>query len=397
MDYSIRTIAGFKELDSIKSAWQNLTSEQNDPSMIDNDLEYLKFQVAEGVLDGDPLVCVLYADQQPVLIVSGKINEINISPSIAYFKLHFIRMKKKCYYVFPYAIFGETQSDENVRSLIKSIVPLLKKNNVDYVFFSLVPGKSRITKYLLKISNPLMKDRVPTYEDHYVLQTPPDLETFLTTRNTNSRQKFRRLIRRIEKDFPDNLVFKVYTSADDLEFFIENAELISQNCQLRALNVGFRATDNEIIKKKWLASKGYFRGYMLFINSKPVSFILGINYKRNFYLEYTGLTLEYEKYQLGTYLYLKMIEDISKNGVADSIDFTHGSDLYKKILSSINLEDVRIRLYIPRFSNLLFILIISFNSLINKFGRFILKKTGYYSKVRKHIRDRFKRKYRPNS
>jgi hypothetical protein len=393
MEYSLRVLTKIEEIDKLKTVWSNLSSRLDNPRVIYNDLDYLKFQISEDVLEGNLLIFILYEDGIPKLIVSGQTRIVTLSPSLAYFKLSFLKTHKKCYYIFPYAIFGELNSEQTVRKFLNSILSILKKNDVDYVFFSLIPEKSTLAKYLLEYPNPLVKDHFPIFDNHYMLQTPADLETFLSTRNANSRQKFKRLIRRVDKDFGEDIMVKIYTSLSEIALCFEDAEIIAQKCQLRALNLGFRATAEELKKKMWLASNGYFRGYILYVDKIPVSFILGINYKSNFYLEYTGLTLEYEKYQLGTYLYLKMIEDISKNGIADNIDFTHGSDLYKKILSSSNIKDIRIRLYIPKISNILFNLNLSFSSLLNKFGRVVLKKTGYYSKVRKGIRDKLKKKY----
>lgn len=113
---------------------------------------------------------------------------------------------------------------------------------------------------------------------------------------------------------------------------------------------------------------------------------------RTFLLEYTGIRTDYEKNQLGTYLYLKMIEDVINSRLADTIDFTHGSDLYKKILSSGNIEDLRIRLYIPKASNIFFIANVTFNTLINKWSRSLLRNTGLYDKLRRTVRKKLKNK-----
>jgi hypothetical protein len=393
MAYALKIFTRLEELDSLRIFWLAFTKDREGPIWMDADLEYFKFQISEGILDGDPLVFALYDDQKPVLIACGKIDTVNISPYLgAYFRLGFIKSKKKCYYIFPYAILGNLNSEETVRNFIKSIIPLLKKNNVDYVHFSLIPEESDIAKYLLKFPNVLMKDHVPSFEDHYILKIPEDFETFLSTRNTNSRQKFRRLIRRLENDSTKNLVFKIFTDEKDMELFFLHAEQIAQKSQLRALNVGFRATPVELKKKKWLAANGYFRGYILYLNDTPSSFLIGINYNRNFYLEYTAIRIEYEKYQLGTYLYLKIIDDIIKTGFADRIDYTHGSQLYKKILSSANIKDIRIKLYIPKISNIFFITNVTFNTLLNNWSRSLLKKMGLYDKLRRAVRIMFKKK-----
>ncbi|MDH3267259.1 MAG: GNAT family N-acetyltransferase [Ignavibacteria bacterium] len=392
MAYSLKTFTRLDELDSIKAAWMDFAVNRDEPKMVENDFEYFRFQVSEGMIIGDPLVFALFDDEKPVLITSGRIETTNFSPSIAYFKLNFIRMKKKCYHIYPYGIFDNISSEVTVHNFIKSVIPVLKEKDIDYIFFNLMHRHTELSKYLLNFRNQMMRDLIPSFEDHSILQLPADFESFINSRNTNSRQKFRRLMRRVEKDSINKTVIKVFTDVNDIENFFNEAEQIAQKSQLRAINVGFKSTPDELKQKQWLAAKGYIRGYILYVNDIPCSFLLCNNYMRTFLLEYTGIRTDYEKNQLGTYLYLKMIEDVINSRLADTIDFTHGSDLYKKILSSGNIEDLRIRLYIPKASNIFFIANVTFNTLINKWSRSLLRNTGLYDKLRRTVRKKLKNK-----
>ena len=95
MAYSLKTFTRLDELDSIKAAWMDFAVNRDEPKMVENDFEYFRFQVSEGMIIGDPLVFALFDDEKPVLITSGRIETTNFSPSIAYFKLNFIRMKNR--------------------------------------------------------------------------------------------------------------------------------------------------------------------------------------------------------------------------------------------------------------------------------------------------------------
>ena len=178
----------------------------------------------------------------------------------------------------------------------------------------------------------------------------------------------------------------------DVDQFYEDAETVAQKSQLRAINVGFKSTKCELTKKKWLAKKGYFRSYILYINNMPVSFMEGINYDRHYFGENTGYNIEYEELRLGTYLKLKLIQDICETKCADFVDFGFGADMWKKRFSSMEFEEIRIKIYLPKFSNLLFKFTITVFSFLNKLARKLLKKTMLYEKSRKFIRSVFVKK-----
>ena len=117
----------------------------------------------------------------------------------------------------------------------------------------------------------------------------------------------------------------------------------------------------------------------------------GINYKRHFLVEYLGFNMEYEKMRIGRYLQLKLIHDIAQTKCADFLDFGFGGDSYKRELSSQKDEDIRIKIYSPKFSNIFFTITITIFSYLNSWTRLLLKKTMLYEKIRKIIRIIFAR------
>lgn len=392
MNYEIKIYDNFNQLDLIRETWHHLLQESTERKVVERDFDYFKFRLSKGILIGEPLIFVLEKEDKPFFICIGIIEDISVYPSLAYFKFYFLRMKKKRYHIQPYGIFGNTDSEELIDKFITDIVKILKERRVDYIFFNLLQRHTASAQYLLKLRHPLMRDYVPSYQDHYILDKPLDFKTFLSTRNKHRRHEFRRLIRNIENDSEIRVVLKIFTNPEDLELVYNDVEKVACKSQLRALNVGFKPSAMEFDKMKWLALIGYFRCYIVYVNDVPGSFLIGYNYYGNYFLEYTGVAMEFEKYSLGTYMYLKVIEDLSISGFAERIDFSHGPDRYKKSLSSQNIPDIRIKLYIPKISNLIFIINISFNSILNKWTRALLKKIGLYEILRKRIREKFKQK-----
>lgn len=236
------------------------------------------------------------------------------------------------------------------------------------------------------LKNPLKKDLTPLIEDHFLLEIPESLEDYFKKKDAKSRYNLKRIMKQVDNTYKDNTSIKIFTAPEDVEVFCEHAEFIAQKSHLRPLNAGFRSTQNMIKKKIILANLGFFRSYILYLDGKPSAFINGILYKRNFLTEHIGFDIQYEKLSVGSYLLLQVIEDIASNKYADKIDYSFGSDSYKKRFSSLCNEDIRIKLFIPKFSNVLFMINIAIFTGTNNFIRTILKKMGTYDKVRKTVR-----------
>jgi len=390
--YSFKCITTIEELETIKDGLQDYAATREEPNMVQHDIEYIKFQIKEGLLEGKPLICVLYEKDSPIIISTGFVQKVEFSPSISYLKLRLINFKKNCYYIYQYGLLGGYNNLNHSKIFIKKLLDNLKKSDIDYVFFNLLRKNTAVSSTVLNIKNPLIKDFTPDYEKHFLLKVPESLESFLSTKNKQSRHNLKKLIKRLEKEYDGKYQVRIFTDEEEVEQCFEDMENIAQKSYLRALNVGFTLTENQLYKNKWLANKGYFRSYILYLNKIPVAFIQGTIYKRHFLGENMAFNMDYEKWRLGRYLQLKLIEDISQTKCADFIDFGYGPDSYKQSFSSQEYDDIRVKMCLPKLSNLPFKITFTVSTCLNKLTRELLKKTKLYDRARKSIRSVFARK-----
>lgn len=381
MNLICKVYSHYDDLISLKDQWP-----ESECHYFENDFKYLSMLQKENVFDGEPLLIQLTNSEGKNIFINGNIENVNYSPKIAYFTLRLIRFKKRCFRVRPYAMLGDISDYETAGAIETALNTYCRKNKIDYVSFSLLSKESIISKYILKLKNPLKKDLTPLIEDHFLLVIPESLEDYFKKKDAKSRYNLKRIMKQVNDTYKDNISIKIFTAPEDVEVFCEHAELIAQKSHLRPLNAGFRSTQNMIKKKRILANIGFFHSYILYLDGKPSAFINGILYKRNFLTEHIGFDIQYEKLSIGSYLLLKVIEDIASNKYADTIDYSFGSDSYKKRFSSLCHEDIRIRLFIPKISNVLFMINIATFTVTNNFIRIILKKIGTYDKIRKTVR-----------
>jgi Acetyltransferase (GNAT) domain len=382
MNIKCKAYSSYEDFISLKEQWPEFNSRY-----YETDYEYLSSLYKENIFDGKPLTMLLTDSAGKYVIINGIIEDVKYSPKIAYFTLKLIRFKKRCFLIRPYSILGEINNNMVARDIEAALSIYCRKNDIDYVYFNLLSRESIFVKYLSTIKNPLKRDPASLLEEHFLLEIPESLEGYFKTKDAKSRYNLKRMMKQLENTYKENITIRIFTEAEDVEVFCEHAEIISQKSHLRPINAGFRSTPAEIKKKKILANIGFFRSYILYLKEKPAAFISGIIYKRSFLTEHIGFDIQYERLSIGSYLLLKAIEDIASNKCADIIDYSYGSDSYKKRFSSLFNEDIRIRLFIPKISNLFFMMNIAFFTAITNLTRKMLKKTGMYTKIRKTVRN----------
>ena len=95
-------------------------------------------------------------------------------------------------------------------------------------------------------------------------------------------------------------------------------------------------------KENWL------RGTVLHVDDKPCAFWIGSVHKKVFHSEATGYNSAYRKYELGTVVFLKLVEDLCREKVA-SIDFGLGDALYKRRFGDESWQEGSVRIYASSF------------------------------------------------
>lgn len=352
----------------------------------EQDFDYLSSLYQHGLVTGKPLTISLSNARGANVIITGSVEHVKYSPTIAYFTLRFIQFKKKCFVVRPYGVLGTMSDPAAARDIEAAVSRYCRANDIDYVYFTLLPKQSIFTQYLLSIRNVLKRDWAAFLEDHFLLEVPERLETFLKNKDAKNRYNIKRIIKQVENTYENNIHIKMFTKAEDVKAFCEDAEAIAEQSHLRPMGVGFKLIPSVLRRQTILAHLGFVRSYVLYLAGKPSAFISGIIYQRRFLTEHIGFDIQHERLSIGTYLLLKVIDDLASSKCADLIDFSYGSDGYKQRFSSLHKEDIRIKLFIPKISNLLFMMTLAFFNAITIVTRKTLQRAGVYSQIRKKVR-----------
>jgi CelD/BcsL family acetyltransferase involved in cellulose biosynthesis len=114
------------------------------------------------------------------------------------------------------------------------------------------------------------------------------------------------------------------------------------------LGAGFIKNSEQMQRLALGRRENWLRGMVLHINDKPCAFWIGSVYKQVFHSEATGYDPAYRKYELGTVVFLKLVEDLCAEK-AEAIDFGLGDALYKRRFGDESWQEGSVRIFASSF------------------------------------------------
>jgi CelD/BcsL family acetyltransferase involved in cellulose biosynthesis len=124
---------------------------------------------------------------------------------------------------------------------------------------------------------------------------------------------------------------------------------------------------------------------VVFVEDKPLAFWSGERIGDTFYLTWTGFDSCYRKYEIGTILFLKMVEDLLSCGIKE-MDYGLGWAQYKERFGDTCLLDQDVVIYAPTLRSFGLNLILTSEDFVNRVGGKLLTMLK--------VRDKFKKLWR---
>lgn len=155
---------------------------------------------------------------------------------------------------------------------------------------------------------------------------------FLNGFKAKSRYTLNRNIKQFRDASNGDFEIKKIINGKDIDKFYQDLEKVYINTwQAATFGSRPRCTSRETAIPRIAAEHGWFRSYMLYLESSPIAFAVGFQYGNTYYLDEIGYDLKYKNMSAGNFLIYSAIEDIMTNNVPQVINFGYGENLYKKI------------------------------------------------------------------
>lgn len=205
--------------------------------------------------------------------------------------------------------------------------------------------------------------------------------------SSKTRSTLNRKIRKYEEYSGGSIFWKVYRSVNEMAEFYRLARIVSATTyQERLLDAGLPDSEEFFQQMKQLAEEDKVRGFILFHQNQPVSYLYCPISNGVVLYAFLGYDPVYMNFSVGTVLQWLALECLFEEKVFRFFDFTEGQSEHKKLFATHGIQCVNIFFLRTSLNNLF---LISTREAVDRFARItgvILDRLGMKAAVRRLMR-----------
>lgn len=309
-----------EEVEALRPVWERL-----EKRYVNSDIDFFLTHVrhAPGVLR--PHVVSLEDDDGGVGLAVGRLEDARSPTRIGYamvFNPH-VRSLTVVY-------GGLLGSDERtVARLVDAVGASIGPKEADVVRIRMLPLGSPAYEAARDGVSFLRREHFRRPVTHWRSTIPGSLDEFLAARSKERRRHVRRYAKRLHESYGGEIEIGRLNTQADLDKLFADSEAVHRHTYQANLGVGF--SNGELNRRLTEAcmNRGWFRGYVLYLRGQPVSFWHGNLYAGVFWSVATGYDPAFSEERPGTYLLMRLIEDLCADEDVHAIDFGFGDADYK--------------------------------------------------------------------
>ena len=375
---SIWAAKSFAEVETLRTAWQEL----NRHPATDIDAYRLLFKHRPHLQN--PYVMALTQDDKVSAILVGRIENSHLEVRLGYMPVW--KPKVKAIVVPDGGLLGDFTLP-NARLACLHLLESLRQRDADVVIFEGLKLESDMYRVARSLPGLMQRSHGPRPQRHWKMRLPSSYEEFLKRLNKKHRYWLRRLDKVVEKEFPGQVSIRSFADDWPVDSLLRDLESVACKTYQRALGAGFRNDVEHSGRFALAASKKLLRAYVLYLGKRPCAFWLGTICKGVFHSGATGYDAEFRKYELGTLVFMKMLEDLCLEGVS-GIDFGPGDALYKQRFGDESWDEVTAHVFSTRTRGLIVNVGVSATQTIDKHAAGALARLSVLQRLKTKWRQR---------
>jgi len=371
------------EIERIRPIWEKMQKDASNPVVNANIDRYLSLvEVNDGAVR--PCIILIKQHGQPIAMAIGRLEEHPIEVKLGYKTL--LSPKLRCLTIVYGGILGQP-GKEVCSLLVGELMTVLRRGEVDVVYFSHLRTDSSIYEAARKLPGVLNRGHFPRIETHWSMTLPEDIELFYQARSKKHRANLKRYIRKLETEYPNEIRVVTYTREDHLDEAIRAAADISRFTYQHGLACGFADDSKTRILLRTAARRGWLCMAVLFINGEAAAFQLGVHYGKDYMLAQIGFDPKWTPFQIGTVLFLKVLEDLCADPDIESIDFGFGDADYKRSYADKQWREASVYIFAVRVYPIIINIVRTFTLGLNRGLECVLNRTGALGWVKRRWRN----------
>jgi hypothetical protein len=370
-NWEISIARSLNEIEAIRPIWEKMQQNENSPK---------------------PNVILLHNNSQPQTMLIGRIENIRVPCKLGYKNL--FNPSLRCIAVVYGGIIGQLNPDVSAL-LIQTLINSLKRGDADTVFFNGLKTDSAICNAIKNHAGFLCREHFTKQSPHYRMTIPPSMEQFYQSCSKKHRANLKRYIRKLENEFQDQVKVITYSKEEQLEQAIKAAAQISSKTYQHALDSGLVDSHRTRSLLSSAAKSNWLQAHVMYIADQPCSFQIGLKYGSAYFLDKIGFDPQWEKFEVGTVLFLKVLEGLCNNNTTRWLDFGFGDAAYKQKYGNVSWPESSIYIFAPRLYPILLNLALTSTSAASSALNYLVTKAGVYNWVKRHWRALLRKRAAP--
>jgi hypothetical protein len=389
-DWQVTIAQTFDEIEAIRPIWEQM-QRQESSAAINTDIDGYLSIVEANAGNAHPYIILVKEGTTPRAMLIAVRQKLSIPLKLGYLSLFSPRLEGLT--VVYDGILGRP-SREMCSFLIHKLLDIMRGGDIDTIFFNHLRTDSDFYKTLTTQAGFFGLGRFPKVEPHWAMSMPDTIDQLYQRYSPKNRSNLRRLIRRLEKTYNNDVKVITYTCEDEVEKAIETMVKISaRTYQSQLYSVDSKQSRNLL---RLAATRGWLRACVLYIDEEPAAFELALRYGRSYFGFYTGFDPKWKQYRIGTVILLKFLESICGDPQAKLFDFGFGDAEYKRSYADIQWQEASVYLFAQRPYPLLINLLHSTTIGVSSGINWILNKTGLRNRIKRLWRNRLEEKASEN-
>jgi CelD/BcsL family acetyltransferase involved in cellulose biosynthesis len=315
----IIVLRSLEEIEPYRNLWSRLCRHR------DADLEFFQFILSTRP-EASIYVLLLRTDSGEALLV-GRIETTRVERRVGYFRVRSPRLRML--ELIHGGHLGDIDS-KVAQAIMANLRGLLRRAEVDAIRLHYADVTSPLFAEFAKVRQfPVGRQPVQPVV-HRWRHLNAIASSFGESVSRNERSNQRRREKRLLAEYSGDVRIERYTSVDSVPVLNDDAERVASRSYQRGIDVGFARTDSIRRRLELVAEQGWLRAWVLYLGGTPAAFWIGTLREGAFLSDYLAYDSELANLAPGTYLTMKVLEELqdTPSGVS-LVDFGPGDAAYK--------------------------------------------------------------------
>jgi CelD/BcsL family acetyltransferase involved in cellulose biosynthesis len=328
-----------EELEALREPWHRLQGRHfpNDPDAF---LTILRRR-PEAIR---PHVVLLEQDGEPRSLVLGRVEEVRLSTRLGYRELYAPRVRSIT--VVNQGVLGDA-SEGAARSLLAELRGSLARGEADVLRLRNLRLDSPLHRLARTEPSFLRRQHGSRPAVHWELELPSTFDDFLRGLSSSTRESVRRYSRKLTKEYGDRLELRVLREPGEIDTLFRDVETVAAKTYQGGLGVAFSGDELQRSLTALAMERGWFRSWLLYLDGEPCAFWHGEAYRGVFRIGVPGYDPQYAQLRVGTFVLMRLVEDLCADETVDTVDYGFGDAEYKRRFGSRSWQEEDVLVYAP--------------------------------------------------